>query len=424
MGAPGPFERVIALVRVGVVAAAAGLLLAGADEVASYPALGWLTVIVAAAYAAAMAANPSVVPPLVSTAIDGTLSASLAAATGAGHSPALAILLLVVLAAAMRFQLRVALLTAACAAAAQAVIVLLVPTPTLDTATRAQTAGWWALMLVFGAVLAGTLARLERDERDRLAATQARAATLGTIDHERREFLRVVAHELRTPTASLLALARRVAGDDEGLDDTQRRAALALISGHAEHLAAFERVLREVAGAQDLAAVDRPRPADSPLHDVVAQAVAAAVVAAGAAPESVIVRCEEARLRTDATRLRRIVTNLVDNALRYHGEEPVEVRAVVDGGWLHLLVADRGPGMSDTELALAFERYASFGQRRGASGLGLWIVHELTRSLGGEVRARTRHGGGLAVEVDLPVQPSATAAVTPADPPPAAVADQ
>lgn len=406
---PGPFERVIALVRVGVVAAGGGLLVAGVDAASSYPTLGWLTVLTAAAYAIGIATNPRVVPPLVSTVIDAALSLSLTAATGAARSPALAVLLLVVLAAAMRFQLQVALLTAAAAAAAQAVIVVLMPTPALDGAIRAQTAGWWALMLVFGAVLAGTLARLERDERDRLAEAHARATTLGTIDQERREFLRVVAHELRTPTASLRALARRVAGDDEGLSDSDRREALALIAGHAEHLTAFERVLWEVAGAQDLAAVDRPLLADGALEHIVAEAVAAAVAAAGASPESVVVLCDETRLRTDATRLRRIVTNLVDNALRYHGDEPVEVRVGVSDGRLHLQVSDRGPGMSDAELSLAFERYATFGQRRGTSGLGLWIVHELTRSLGGAVSARTRPGGGLAVEVELPVHPSATA---------------
>lgn len=400
---PETFEHVIALVRIGVVAAGAALLLTGVDAVRTYPTLGWATVVVAAAYAAVMIVRPTSLPVPMSTVADGVLTTSLVAATGAGRSPALAILLLVVISTAMRFQLRAALITAVLTAALMATVVATVPNPTLDDAVRAQIAAWWSLMLVFGALLAGILAKLERGERDRLAEVRARAAALSALDHERREFLRVVAHELRTPIASVRALARRAADDTGVLDDDERRSAMTLIESHAEHLAVFGDVLREVAGATDLENVDRPRLADVALDDVVHGAVAAAVAAAGRPANSVEVDCPRTVVCTDAAKLRRILTNLVDNALRHHEHHTsVEVRASVEPGHVLISVADRGPGLSDALIARAFERYASFGQRRGSSGLGLWIVRELTRALGGTVIADARPGGGLVVTVDLP----------------------
>jgi signal transduction histidine kinase len=82
----------------------------------------------------------------------------------------------------------------------------------------------------------------------------------------------------------------------------------------------------------------------------------------------------------------------------------VDVELRREGELLEVAVADRGPGMPGAVAVRAFDRGASFGEHPGSSGLGLWIVKELTAALGGSVRAEDRPGGGLVVRVRLPAQ--------------------
>ena len=101
--------------------------------------------------------------------------------------------------------------------------------------------------------------------------------------------------------------------------------------------------------------------------------------------------------------LRRAVTNLVDNALRYAGE-PVEVRAQRDGDSLVIEVLDRGPGIPEGErerLKRPFTRLDPARSGRGGSGLGLAIVERVAHAHGGRLELAERPGGGLAARLVL-----------------------
>jgi len=101
--------------------------------------------------------------------------------------------------------------------------------------------------------------------------------------------------------------------------------------------------------------------------------------------------------------LRRAVTNLVDNALRYAGE-PVEVEARRDGDALVIEVLDRGPGIPDGEaerLKRPFTRLDPARSGRGGTGLGLAIVERIARAHGGRLELAARPGGGLAARLVL-----------------------
>jgi two-component system osmolarity sensor histidine kinase EnvZ len=101
--------------------------------------------------------------------------------------------------------------------------------------------------------------------------------------------------------------------------------------------------------------------------------------------------------------LRRAITNLVDNALRYAGE-PVEVEARMDGGRVIIEVLDRGPGIPEGEgerLKQPFTRLDPARSGRGGAGLGLAIVERVARAHGGRLELLPRPGGGLIARLQL-----------------------
>ena len=207
-------------------------------------------------------------------------------------------------------------------------------------------------------------------------------------ERERRFLLSALAHDLRTPLFILrgsLEAAERGLGDGH-LDRAQAKAAhLDRLIGE---LFAFSRA--EYAGGGD------------ELVDLAALArQAAGARAAG-----------PAFVRGDPVALQRILTNLVDNAVR-HGGGDVEVRVRNGDGRVRVEVADRGPGFRDPERA--FEPLFR-DDRAGGAGLGLAIARRLARAHGGDVTAANRPGGGAVVTLALHAAAPAAAGAPPAPP--------
>jgi signal transduction histidine kinase len=209
-------------------------------------------------------------------------------------------------------------------------------------------------------------------------------------ERERRFLLSALAHDLRTPLFILrgsLEAAERGLGEGH-LERAQAKAAhLDRLIGE---LFAFSRA--EYAGGGDelvdLAALAR-------------QAAEAAGVRAQA-PQPL-------HVRGDAAALQRILTNLVDNAVR-HGGGDVAVGVRDGDGRVRVEVADAGPGFRDAERA--FEplfRDAS----AGGAGLGLAIARRLARAHGGDVTAVNRPGGGAVVTLVAPRAAAPAAAGAP-----------
>jgi signal transduction histidine kinase len=102
--------------------------------------------------------------------------------------------------------------------------------------------------------------------------------------------------------------------------------------------------------------------------------------------------------------LRRILQNLLDNALRYGRD--VSLHIDDSGNALTFYVRDRGPGIPESELERVFEPFFRLeGSRNlgtGGTGLGLSIARNIAQSMGGAVTLRNREGGGLEARVVLP----------------------
>ncbi len=107
-------------------------------------------------------------------------------------------------------------------------------------------------------------------------------------------------------------------------------------------------------------------------------------------------------VRADAAQLERALANVLDNAGRYAGGDPVTVRARAAGGRLLLRIGDRGPGIAREELERIFEPFHCPGER-GGTGLGLAIARGFVEANGGRIRAESLPGQGTTIVVELPV---------------------
>lgn len=210
---------------------------------------------------------------------------------------------------------------------------------------------------------------------------------------ERMRILAAVSHDLQTPITRMRLRA-------DLLDDTALQAKLQADLDAMQALVgegiAYARSAH--GGAEAPCAVDLHALLDSLVCDYAdaGQAVALAAPAAG----------QGITLQTRPQALRRVLTNLVDNALKFAGQADIAVE--LDGaGGLFIDVRDRGPGIPEDQLQAVLQPFyrieGSRSRDTGGTGLGLAIAHELARALGGELSLANREGGGLRARLWLPV---------------------
>jgi two-component system, OmpR family, osmolarity sensor histidine kinase EnvZ len=125
------------------------------------------------------------------------------------------------------------------------------------------------------------------------------------------------------------------------------------------------------------------------------------------AAERVQIEAPAIELEVPAGALRRVLANLLENALRYGGGQPVSLRAELAQGRCRIGVLDRGPGIPEAELEAVFRPFyrleASRSVSTGGSGLGLAIVRQLAAAQGWTISLQARAGGGLAAWLEIPL---------------------
>ena len=214
----------------------------------------------------------------------------------------------------------------------------------------------------------------------------------------RRQLVRDVAHEVRTP----LTILR---GTTEGLvDGVLEPDTETLRSLHEEVL----RLTGLVVDLETLAAADAAalrldiRPVD--LAEVAGAAVTLARGAASDAELELETALEVAQTQGDPERLRQVVVNLLSNALRHTPPGGrIEVRTSVEGEHAVLEVLDTGPGIAPEDLAHVFERFyrGAGAEASSGSGIGLAVAAELVAAHGGTIEARNSAEAGAAFTVRL-----------------------
>jgi signal transduction histidine kinase len=213
------------------------------------------------------------------------------------------------------------------------------------------------------------------------------------------QFLAVTAHELRSPIGVLAGSAQLLVDHLDELTKEDRDELSASVTASAERL---QRLLRDLLTAARLeAGVIRIDPKDVDLAELLNGVVSAA---RAAHPDATIELDVAAGLTAwvDGDRLAQAVDNLITNGVR-HGAPPVRVSAAQRGERIEIRVGDSGTGVSPEVRDRLFERFAS-GTPRSGTGLGLFIVRELLRAHGGDVRYQADEHGRPAFVLDLPRQ--------------------
>jgi len=230
------------------------------------------------------------------------------------------------------------------------------------------------------------LALTLNDMLDRLAAARGR----------QRAFVADAAHELRSPLASMrtqLEVAQHLGEGGELAADLL--ADVTRLSALVEDLLLLAR-----------AGGDANHPPARESLDVRTLLVATANRYAGARVPVTVATGPSVYAGTNAEELRRVLANLVDNAVR-HARSAVSLEVHTEGGHAVLTVADDGPGIPADERERVFERFARLDDARdrdaGGTGLGLAIVRELVRRAGGSISLQDNPTGtGIVAVVHLP----------------------
>jgi signal transduction histidine kinase len=219
----------------------------------------------------------------------------------------------------------------------------------------------------------------------------------------RADFVSLVSHELRSPMAAVIGSARTLQARWRELQPEQRESFLALIADETSRLAAL------IGDVLDTSRIEAGTFSyafdDVDLAGLVEEAVATAAVGQDEVHLVADVPPSLPPVRADRARLRQVLGNLIDNAVKYSdaGSE-VNVRASAHNGVVRVEVRDSGPGIPAEQQGLIFEK---FGRAKGhgakpGSGLGLFIARSIAEAHGGSVEVRSAPGEGATFTLSLP----------------------
>ena len=208
------------------------------------------------------------------------------------------------------------------------------------------------------------------------------------------------AHQVRTPLAALLAQAQVAADPKANPEEARKR--LAAVERNAEKLARLANQLLSDATVRHRADLRHFEELD--LVHLVRQAISDIVPLSQDSDVRFTSRLKQAPYEGDSLMLGEAVKNLIHNALRHGSSGEPEVRISLQrSDEVYLLeIADRGPGIPESDKQRVFERFARGPSSQPGSGLGLPIVRQAIESHQGEILLHDRRGGGLVVEVRLP----------------------
>jgi signal transduction histidine kinase len=217
------------------------------------------------------------------------------------------------------------------------------------------------------------------------------------------DFVSVVSHELRTPLTSIIGSLKTLQRPELAPEESTARDLVTTAERQAHRLRSLIEDLLVVSRLDNRALPVRPTPTDpmAVVNEVVKDVPGAAdlvtVEAVGRVPE----------MEVDADHLRRILTNLVENALKYALESAIELTLRSYGTEVWISVIDHGPGIPYELHDHIFQPFTQVDRHEirasGGTGLGLSIVRGLTEAMGGRVWFEPTVGGGATFTCALPL---------------------
>ena len=219
----------------------------------------------------------------------------------------------------------------------------------------------------------------------------------------RRDFVANVSHELKTPLTVIGGFAETLR--DPALSDRDRERFLDLVTANTSRMQRIVDDLLDLSRYESSAWT--PKPADVDLEAVVSDLFTTFRPAAAAKGLSLSVEIDaDARtVRFDPTALRQVLSNLIENAIRYTPAGSVTVSARRADDEVVIAVRDTGIGIAPEHLGRIFERFyradPSRSRADGGTGLGLAIVRHLVEAHGGRVGAESVPGSGTSIYIRM-----------------------
>ena len=245
--------------------------------------------------------------------------------------------------------------------------------------------------LAYRASLAVDNARLYREAQDAVRV--------------RNDFISIAAHELKTPMSSLRLAAqltlRRLEKSGE-IEPERVRSSMQTIDVQSEKL---ERLIAQLL---DISRIDAGRLALAPELVDIRKLADDVVTSARARSQQAITVRGPRRLTAwgDPLRLEQVLTNLIDNALKYtEDDSPIRVEISTPASEsVSISVTDRGPGIPEEYRSQIFERFFRVPGKHPATGMGigLYVSRDIVRMHGGEIRAEFPPDGGSRFVVEFP----------------------
>ncbi|MGZ4333257.1 MAG: sensor histidine kinase [Gaiellaceae bacterium] len=233
------------------------------------------------------------------------------------------------------------------------------------------------------------------------------------LEDLRAQFVATISHELRTPLASLHGAALTLLEREHDLNEEMQHDLLDMIAVQSKRLADLveEILLTGQLDSGSLRVVTEPFDPDELVWAV---AAAARLRVGDDTTIDVSMPAVVPKVAGDPERTRQVLTNLIDNAIKYspHGGR-IELGVQADGGNARFTVRDEGLGIPLGEQKRIFEKFYRLDpdHRRGigGSGLGLYICRELVRSMHGRIWVDSDPGKGATFTFELPVAERVTA---------------
>ncbi len=236
-------------------------------------------------------------------------------------------------------------------------------------------------------------------------AERRRVEELARLSQLRADFVSLVSHELRSPMAAVIGAARTLQDRWRLLTAEQRESFLALIGDETSRLAELVGDVLDTSRIE--AGTFSYRFEEVDLGRVVDDAVEAAALAQQDVPVVASVRGALPEIRGDRARLRQVLGNLIENAVKYSPEGgEVRVSAVAANGTVRIAVRDGGPGIPSDQHALIFEKFGRAdveGGSKPGTGLGLFIARSIAEAHGGALDVISDAEPGSTFTLTVPV---------------------
>jgi signal transduction histidine kinase len=235
-------------------------------------------------------------------------------------------------------------------------------------------------------------------------AERRRVEELARLSQLRADFVSLVSHELRSPMAAVIGAARTLQDRWRMLSASQRESFLALIGDETSRLAELVGDVLDTSRIE--AGTFSYRFEEVDLGRVVDEAVEAAALAQQDVPVVASVRGRLPAIRGDRARIRQILANLIDNAVKYSPEGgEVRVSAAAGNGAVRIAVRDAGPGIPQEQQGRIFEKFGRAdvpGASKPGTGLGLFIARSIAEAHGGSLDVSSGAEPGTTFTLTLP----------------------